>query len=449
MVNHSTYSLKAALATFNIDVDVPSVTLALKNDSRFIEPHDVFCAVIGQTLDGRRFTEQAVSKGAACVISECIHPQQHGKLTFINRVTGELTEKVPVIHFYQLNQRLIELAMAYYQQPQQYMKMVGVTGTNGKSSVCWLVAQLAEKLGQKTAIVGTLGAGESEQLKPLNNTTPAATELMSLLAQFNQQGVKQVAMEVSSHALVQQRVSPALFDIAVFTNLSRDHLDYHQTMTAYAAAKKQLFLDNENQIAIMNADDATTQEWLTQWQHQENLWLYSIEQSVTQTSHYLRATNIEHHPQGIRFTLVTPNGDYEIASPLMGRFNIENLLAAISVLAAQQVAITDIVSHIPTIKTVMGRMETFSQLNKATTVVDYAHTPDGLKQALFACRQHCSGDIWLIFGCGGDRDKGKRAEMGEIAEQLADHGQPRGLAAGQSGFPVSDRRTARRCGSGQ
>jgi UDP-N-acetylmuramoyl-L-alanyl-D-glutamate--2,6-diaminopimelate ligase len=228
-------------------------------------------------------------------------------------------------------------------------------------------------------------------------------------------------MEVSSHALVQQRVSPALFDIAVFTNLSRDHLDYHQTMAAYAAAKKQLFLDNENQIAIMNADDATTQEWLTQWQHHENLWLYSIEQPVTQTSHYLRATNIAHHQQGIRFTLVTPNGDYEIASPLMGRFNIENLLAAISVLAAQQVAIADIVPHIPAIKTVMGRMETFSQRDKATTVVDYAHTPDGLKQALIACRQHCTGDIWLIFGCGGDRDKGKRAEMGEIAEQLADH----------------------------
>jgi UDP-N-acetylmuramoyl-L-alanyl-D-glutamate--2,6-diaminopimelate ligase len=212
-----------------------------------------------------------------------------------------------------------------------------------------------------------------------------------------------------------------LLDIAVFTNLTRDHLDYHETMENYADAKYQIFSHNSAQVAIINGDDEQAKNWLTHWPNKQDVIVYGKAETISQYSAYLQATEIKTKASGVEFTLNTHLGQQKIESALIGDFNIENLLAAIAVLLSKNISLSDIALAVKLLTPIIGRMEAFNAPNKATAIVDYAHTPDALVSALHACRSHCHGELWVVFGCGGDRDKGKRPIMAQAAEDAADH----------------------------
>jgi UDP-N-acetylmuramoyl-L-alanyl-D-glutamate--2,6-diaminopimelate ligase len=392
----------------------------ITNDTRQLNSGDVFCAIIGHAVDGREYITGAINKGASLVLAECENKSEHGSIVF--------QQDVAVVSFYQLNKELFTFASAYYQTPQEKMTMIGITGTNGKTSTSQLLGQILTSCHKPCAIIGTNGAGMVSNLQTTENTTPSATDLVKLFNQFNQQKVTHLAMEVSSHALEQSRVNGNAFDIAVFTNLSRDHLDYHGSMADYAAAKRQLFIHNNKQVAVLNGDDQQVKVWLATWpDNQKNLWLYGRSDLVINSSQYVSCHSIKHHGQGVDFILNTHLGAIEIHSPLLGDFNIDNLLAVIAVLLIEGLSLETIAQKITRIKAIAGRMEAFSAeaplstVPTPTAVVDYAHTPDALEKALLACRQHCHGSLHVVFGCGGDRDKGKRALMAQVAEKHADY----------------------------
>ncbi|WP_185962689.1 UDP-N-acetylmuramoyl-L-alanyl-D-glutamate--2,6-diaminopimelate ligase [Thalassomonas sp. M1454] len=425
-IHSSTFSISNTLACFDINIsDV--ATNNLVNDSRDVQTGDVFAAVSGTNLVGSDFIDKAIAQGASLVLSQCAEAKLHGSIEQVasnHSANGVVT----IVHFYQLDKQLAKLSAIYYNQPVNDLTLVGITGTNGKTSCCQIMAQLMNAVGKPTAIIGTLGAGTLDNLVDINNTTPGPTKLQNLLAQFKAQNIKQVAMEVSSHALSQHRVESDMIDIAVFTNLTRDHLDYHGDMQSYGAAKRALFNGTKEQVWVLNADDAQTHQWLTELAIDNERVLYScnanFDQQAFVTSNpnakFINASNIKCHNQGVDFALTSSWGNINISSGLLGEFNVSNLLAAIAVLLVQGVALEDIAKHTKNLTAVAGRMETFSAPNLATTVVDYAHTPDGLEKALTSARKHCQGKLWAVFGCGGDRDTGKRAVMGAIAEQYAD-----------------------------
>ena len=416
----NTHPINSVLAQFSIELPKPitlSTNSLIKNDSRIVEQGDVFCAVIGTESDGRNFINAALANNAGLVIAECESEAEHGDVQTLTCTNGA---SISQVSFFRLNQQLFELASAFYNYPQQRLSLIGITGTNGKTSISQLTANLLNALHNPCAVIGTNGAGLPNALTEITNTTPGATELLAWLNKFDQQKIAYVAMEVSSHGLSQKRVDAALFDVAVFSNLSRDHLDYHGTMENYAEAKYQLFTQKGNQTAVVNGDDQQAKTWLRNWPSAQPVIVYGRSYDIANHAAYVQATNIRHSKLGASFTLHTHLGDIEINSALLGDFNIDNLLAAIAVLLTQQATLVEIAAGVSTLMPITGRMEAYSHDNLATTVVDYAHTPDGLKNALQACRQHCQGQLWVVFGCGGDRDKGKRPLMGAVAEQWAD-----------------------------
>lgn len=383
--------------------EVPSLELQhLRIDSRDVMPGDVFIALPGTTTDGSLFIDKALAQGAALVLTENIHSSDSRVLT------------IP-----RLNSVLPKLAADFYGQPQQQLTLIGVTGTNGKSSVSSFIAQLAGELGVKSAVIGTLGYGHWQQLTPLKNTTPHFVDIQRILAEMVSKGVRLVAMEVSSHALVQKRVAGLHFAAAVFTNLSRDHLDYHGSMPAYAAAKALLFKPEQSMLAIVNLSDETGRHYAEQMQIPVHAYGASIDcKSDVQALSYQRLSPKTH---GTYCQLKHAAKSYELNLPLLGEFNVQNALAAVKCLQALGHSLSDLIAVAALLQPVAGRMEQYSLKTGATVVVDYAHTPDALDQTLRALRQHCDNHLWAVFGCGGDRDKGKRPIMGQLAEQLADH----------------------------
>ncbi|WP_085298368.1 UDP-N-acetylmuramoyl-L-alanyl-D-glutamate--2,6-diaminopimelate ligase [Cognaticolwellia mytili] len=389
----------------------------LVNDTRAIECGDVFCAVIGTVRDGREFVQQALSADCAMVLVETLKPAEHGQLTWIvnaNHVS------VPVLSYYQLNEKLFAVAKAFYGMPEDKLNIIGITGTNGKTSTSQIIANLLDDCQRNCAVIGTTGAGKLAQLQAIENTTPGATQLQQLLALFAEESISDVAMEVSSHALSQKRVTTELFNTTVFTNLTRDHLDYHKTMAAYAAAKHEIFSGSAEQVAVLNGDDLQAQAWLKNWPNAQPVVVYGRDENIRHYSRFVQASNIRHHATGVSFELHTEQGQCQIHSQLLGDFNVENLLAAIAVLMVENIALNTISQAVSHLVPIIGRMEAFSAENKPTAVVDYAHTPDALSSALDACRLHCHGKLWVVFGCGGDRDTGKRVLMAQVAESKAD-----------------------------
>jgi UDP-N-acetylmuramoyl-L-alanyl-D-glutamate--2,6-diaminopimelate ligase len=425
MPKPATESIITCLTQFSIDlpstVNLIGFSGDIHNDSRAIVDGDIFCAIIGHHQDGREYIEQAIKQGAKLVLAECENSSEHGDV-----VITPSGNKVAIVKFYQLNQHLFTLTKNYYQAPQNNMTLVGITGTNGKTTTSQLLAQMLSFSHKPCAVIGTNGAGSLDKLYPIENTTPGACELHQLLNSFNDENsvhgkFSYVAMEVSSHALSQNRVQADLFDIAIFTNLSRDHLDYHGSMASYGEAKKQIFTADNKQVAVVNFDDKQAKQWLENWPEQQVIWLYGREVGINTYKHFVTAQGINRHSHGVSFTLASHLGNIEITSTLLGDFNIDNLLAAISVLLIQGLPLTDIPNLVTKVSAIAGRMEATSAKKLATAVVDYAHTPDALEKALQACRQHCSGELYVVFGCGGDRDKGKRPLMAQAAEKYADY----------------------------
>ena len=392
-------------------------TANLINDTRALTPNDVFCAVIGTVCDGREFIEQALSAHCSMVLIETTSQTEHGQLNWLAGADGQ---SVPVLSYFQLNDKLFSVAKVFYGMPEHKLNIIGITGTNGKTSTSQIIANLLDECARNCAVIGTTGAGKLAQLQAIANTTPGATQLQQLLALFAEQKISDVAMEVSSHALSQKRVTTELFNTAVFTNLTRDHLDYHKTMTAYADAKYAIFSATSEQVAVLNGDDAQAQMWLENWPSAQAVVVYGCHNSVSDHARFAQAKQVKHHSTGVSFELHTEQGRCQIDSQLLGDFNVENLLAAIAVLMVENISLAAISQAVKNLSPIIGRMEAFTSENKPTAVVDYAHTPDALSSALDACRLHCHGKLWVVFGCGGDRDSGKRALMAQIAEQKAD-----------------------------
>ena len=306
----------------------------------------------------------------------------------------------------------------FYGEPSKRLTLVGVTGTNGKTTTAQLLAQWTQILGHISAVMGTIGNGLFGRVKEATNTTGSAVEIQASLAEFVAQGADFAAIEVSSHGLVQHRVEAVHFSAAVFTNLSRDHLDYHHTMENYAAAKKRLFSELDSRHHIIDADDPVGAAWLSEMP--EAVAVSSKADFVPQQAKWLKAVNVSFNHKGASIQFESSWGNGELQSALIGAFNVSNLLLVMATLLALGYDLAELVRSAHKLTGVCGRMEMLHAPHKPTVIVDYAHTPDALEKALQAARLHCQGKLWCIFGCGGDRDSGKRPLMAKIAEQLAD-----------------------------
>lgn len=389
----------------------PLIT-GLCQDSRQLKPGNLFFAYPGVKWDGRDFIKDAIAKGAAAILLEA------------SDTWGLSTSSIPIIPIVNLTSSLGLIAARFYGNPSQQLSLVGITGTNGKTSCTHFLAQCLQQQGQPCGVMGTLGNGIYPHLNAGLLTTPDAIELQQCLAEFLAQKVNTVAMEVSSHRLAQQRLNGTTFAIAAFTNLSRDHLDYHRSMAEYARAKRSLFSLPGVQHVVLNVDDVYGQQWLSELVGQLPVTAYAITKPQVRLTSvpYVTVKRYECNQYGLQAEIATPWGDLHIENPsLIGRFNLSNLLLLIIVLKLLGFSLSDIANAVAGIKAVPGRMEFFYTADKPLVVVDYAHTPDALQQVLQALRSHCQGNLYCVFGCGGDRDKGKRALMATVAEQYADY----------------------------
>ncbi|MFJ3523650.1 UDP-N-acetylmuramoyl-L-alanyl-D-glutamate--2,6-diaminopimelate ligase [Pseudomonas sp. NPDC090203] len=393
------FNLSKIFAQSDRDLLIRELTL----DSRKVRPGDLFLAIPGLKVDGRDHITDAIAHGAAAIAYEV----EGAKVLPIT--------DIPMIPVKGLAAQLSDIAGRFYGDPSRGMHLVGVTGTNGKTSVTQLIAQALDKLGLHCGLIGTLGTGFYSELKSGIHTTPDPISVQSTIYDLKKAGAKAIAMEVSSHGLDQGRVTALAFDVAVMTNLSRDHLDYHGTMEAYAAAKAKLFAWNDLRCRVVNLDDDFGRQ-LAGEQHASRLITYSQEDS----SAYLFCRDAVFDDDGVRATLVTPQGDHLLRSSLLGRFNLSNVLAAVGALMGLDYPLSDILKVLPSLEGPVGRIQRLGGGKRPLVVVDYAHTPDALEKVLVALRPHAKGQLACLFGCGGDRDRGKRPLMAEVVERLAD-----------------------------
>ena len=384
---------------------LPVPVTRITSDSRRMNAGDAFAAYPGAHDDGRRYIGEAVNRGAGSILWD---PQGF---------SWDHQWKLPHLPIDDLKLALGAIADHVYGHPSRELWMVGVTGTNGKTSCAHWVAAGLDAAGRRSALLGTLGNGMWGALQPATNTTPDAAELHETLRALKDAGAESVSMEVSSHGLDQGRVNAVAFDVALFTNLSRDHLDYHGTMAAYGAAKSRLFRWPGLRVAVINADDAFGKSLIDQARAKgRKVLTYGFAAADVVGGRLVTS------PSGLSFTVETPWGKGEIHSPLVGAFNAANLLGVISVLLVSGVAFESAIAFLAEAQAPPGRMQRLGGGSTPLVVIDYAHTPDALDKVLSALRPAVAaeGELVCVFGCGGDRDRGKRAEMGRVAAQLGD-----------------------------
>ncbi|HLD16558.1 MAG TPA: UDP-N-acetylmuramoyl-L-alanyl-D-glutamate--2,6-diaminopimelate ligase [Coxiellaceae bacterium] len=372
---------------------IPIHALALHTDS--IVPGTLFFAYPGNQNDGCVFIEPAIQKGAVAVICDaaCSRP-----------VTS-----IPCIPIPHLRQHISEIAARFYGNPSHDLTLIGVTGTNGKTSVAHFIAQTLS-----CGFMGTIGIGTVEALAPSPLTTLDPINIQHQLAEFKTKGFDTVAMEVSSHALAQDRVQAVEFDVAIFTNLTHDHLDYHGDMACYADAKAKLFQMPSLRFAISNWDDCFGRFMLDHTRAQ------SITYSLYDDQADVYIQDIHAIGLGYRLHLSTPWGKGIVTTELLGDFNLSNLLCALATLNVLGIPFEESLNRISTLKPVPGRLERFVREDGLSAFVDYAHTPDALEKVLKVLRAHTEGKLWCVFGCGGDRDRAKRPMMARVAEKYCD-----------------------------
>jgi UDP-N-acetylmuramoyl-L-alanyl-D-glutamate--2,6-diaminopimelate ligase len=381
----------------------PASVTGLSADSRRVERGHCFVAVPGFKQDARRFVPDAVARGAALVVTE-----------------GEALADAGVAQIIVPSARraLAPLAGAFYGHPSRALTLVGITGTNGKTTTSYLVDALLRAGGAPTGIIGTIQYVVGDEVRSAGQTTPEALEIEAMLAAMRERGVRGVSMEVSSHALALSRVDALAFDVAVFTNLTQDHLDFHGTLDAYARAKRRLFellaaSPKPRRVAVVNGDDPAGARMVA------GLGLETLTYGLGAASR-VQATEWTSTLDGVRMTVDTPAGRLALASPLIGEHNVMNLLAAVGVGWALGMGADAIARALAGVQTVPGRFEQVRAGQPFLVVVDYAHTPDALERVLTTARKITPGRLAVVFGCGGDRDRGKRPIMGEIAARLAD-----------------------------
>lgn len=391
----------------NIPESDDRIVTGLSSDSRDMHAGNCFFALKGQQYDGRDYIPLAVEHGAAIVIVDEETPYAQAV-------------PVPVISLPELSMRLGEIAAKFYHRPSDELIMIGITGTNGKTSTSQFIAKSLQMASTSCGIIGTLGYGFPDKLTPCNYTTSDALTLQRQLADLHQQGATAIAMEVSSHALEQARTNGVIFDIAIFTNLTRDHLDFHGSMENYGAAKKKLFHSKGLKQAIINTDDPFGLHLAQELRDKIKVICYGTAPNSLSLP-FVSAENIHLNAKGLSAKIMSPWGEGLLKSKLLGRFNVSNLLAVLSTLLLLEVPFHTALEYISHLPTVPGRMQVFGGGKLPLVVVDFAHTPDALSQVLLALREHTHGALWCVFGCGGDRDKGKRPIMGQIAERYSDH----------------------------
>ena len=376
----------------------PAIAIAgLCEDSRRVRPGEAFIAVRGGAFDGHDHAAEAVGRGAACILAERPLPALGA----------------PVVEVENLRARRGALAAGFYGAPSRALTCVGVTGTNGKTTIAHQLASLANALDLDAGYLGTIGWGRPERLARSRLTTESAMLTQKRLACLRRRGCGWAALEVSSHALDQGRVDEVAFDYAVFSNLTRDHLDYHADFAAYGAAKRRLFEFPSLRCAVINVDDGFGRELAGSLPQVDVLTYGQGRADITWEG-------LEHRADGLQAQLRTPWGAAALSAPVCGDFGLANLAAAIAVLAAAGQSLEAVCEAAGGLAAVPGRMEFFRAAGRPAAVVDYAHTPDALAKALAAARRHAGGALHCVIGCGGDRDAGKRPMMGQVAASLAD-----------------------------
>jgi UDP-N-acetylmuramoyl-L-alanyl-D-glutamate--2,6-diaminopimelate ligase len=389
----------------------------LVTDSRSIQSGDTFVAYPGEKSDGRQFIAPAISQGANAVIWEAQHFVWNDEWQVPNLAVADLRHKAGW------------LADAVYGVPSEKLWVVGITGTNGKTSTSHWIAHALNEAGKQCALIGTMGNGFVDALQASANTTPDAIRVHGLLAEFLRDGAEAVTMEVSSHALSQGRVNAVRFDVAMLTNLSRDHLDYHGDMQRYADAKRKLFDWHQLGFVVLNLDDAFGLELAEQLQDSDTEVIgYGLSDKALQLAERMGLRMVygnllEMTGQGLRLAVHSSWGAVELSSALVGRFNAANLLGALAVLLVSGMTLSDAGRSLSRAQPVAGRMQRLGSAQQPTVIVDYAHTPDALEKVLQALREvsvAAGGKVLCVFGCGGDRDRGKRAMMGIVAEKFSD-----------------------------
>ncbi len=399
----------------------------LVTDSRMVKPGDTFLAYAGDKSDAREFIPQAIAAGANAVLWE----RQHG---FVWNPAWQ----IPNLPIAKLKAKAGMIASQIYGQPSQKLWLVGITGTNGKTSCSHWIAQAMTALGRKTAVIGTLGNGFPGALKSTTNTTPDAVLLQQEIADFLQHGAECVAMEVSSHGIEQERINGAAFAAALFTNLSRDHLDYHGSMKEYAAVKARLFFWPGLKYAVLNLDDVMGIE-LSQRLAGMPMQIigYRFEEpgignGDSGKTSVVQGSNLKSGIGGLEFDITFKNEREKFKTEVVGRFNASNLLAVLAVLLASGIKLADAVQAVQQVRPIAGRMERLGGGDQPLVVVDYAHTPDALEKVLTTLREVLrssesnqetktrNSKLVCVFGCGGERDRGKRPLLGQVASRLAD-----------------------------
>ncbi|OED40188.1 UDP-N-acetylmuramoyl-L-alanyl-D-glutamate--2,6-diaminopimelate ligase [Endozoicomonas sp. (ex Bugula neritina AB1)] len=375
-------------------------------DNRRIVGGELFIAIPGFNTDGRDYIADACKRGAMAVLAE-------GEGDYPLPVS---CMDAPVIRVDNLQKRVGVLANRYYRQPSEDVKVIGVTGTNGKTSCCWFISQIMEKLGVSCAVMGTVGKGIPGRLSSSLNTTADVLSTHAFLAELVEQQVSSLAMEVSSHGLDQGRVDGVFFEVALFTHISRDHLDYHGSLEAYAQAKARLFSHGQYHHAVIGKDDDFYELMRSACNDQSKVVTWSLEDASAD----VYASDIKVLHQGFKAQVHTPWGQGEMNTSQLGRFSLENLLAVIASLGIQGFDIQAVLDIVPTLETVPGRMQRFGGGDQPLVLVDYAHTPDAINSVLTALREHGAARLGCIYGCGGDRDRGKRPLMTKAALSGAD-----------------------------
>ena len=383
-------------------------------DSRQVRPGSLFLALKGGRAHGLEFAADAAARGASAILWE---PEP-------GFGAPSVPQSVVAAPVARLRSVVGRIADRFYRWPSADLRIVGITGTNGKTTCAYLLAQALERLGNPAAYMGTIGWGRVGRLEEPTHTTPDAVSVHRALATLRSRGTRVVAMEVSSHALDQQRVDGVRFHTAAFTNLTRDHLDYHGSMQAYGEAKAKLFTERDLQEAVVNIGDAFGRELARTVAGRvpsTAVWV-GIDAVAALAERSLHTDEVRLGPDGVSMRISGTFGEIELSTKLMGRFNAENLLIVLGCLLSLGVPLAGAAEALAGCSAPPGRMEVIAPArpDQPLAVIDYAHTPDALAKALGALREHCRGALWCVFGCGGDRDAGKRPLMGAVADELAD-----------------------------
>lgn len=382
-------------------------------DSRRVRPGYLFLACPGFIQHGHDFIADTVAQGVSAVVYDI----EEREAAFLSAQVGN----VPLLAVRNLIQYAGLIAERFYEYPSRDLFVVGITGTNGKTSCSHFLAQALNSDERPCGIIGTLGNGLIGRLSSGTHTTPDAIHLHQLLAELRSDGARSVAMEVSSHALDQWRVAGVKFTAAVFTNLSRDHLDYHGDMASYASAKQRLFHSPELKYAVVNGDDEFGREILANLRPDITAVSYGFNGPIAPDLLHVKGVIEQQTRDGLVISVESSWGVGQLKVPLLGRFNASNVLAVLATLLVMETPLSEALQRLNKVTPVEGRMECFGGTGRQPlVVVDYAHTPDALEQALVALREHCNGRLRCVFGCGGERDRGKRSMMGAAAVRLSD-----------------------------